>query len=134
MELCAAYSPNCAEQRCSPYSRPRFCCLGSDVCGHTRDVKLIQQSYIPLQENSIFEFIELTSAAVNASSYPTPPAIGSVYFETMRRRMQSQLKDVGNSGYKHVILSAFGCGAFLNRDWSDMGTIRTIKQVALDCT
>jgi len=79
--------------------RPRICIKGSE-----------KNDYRDLDKTDIFPFYELRSAAADLRR------VGSDSFdeEDCKRRIKSQIEVLKNKNISHVILSAFGCGAFLN--------------------
>jgi hypothetical protein len=66
------------------------------------------EGYPLLSEDMIFPFFELRAAADDLR--------GGVGFsqENCRRKIYAQLNTLKNNGVTHVVLSAFGCGAFRN--------------------
>ena len=77
-------------------------------------------SYPDLQENDYFLFYELRSAADNlfdngAGGYlTTPKPFDAAVEATMRKKIAAQLDTLIEHHLRHVVLSAFGCGAFGN--------------------
>ena len=64
--------------------------------------------YDLLADDQIFPFYELRAAAVDLRS-------GEAYnHEETRKRVAAQLDTLIEAGIRHVVLSAFGCGAFMN--------------------
>ena len=84
--------------------RPRVCIRGPEDRSR-RDL-----GYEWLPEDEIFPFYELRSAAVDLR-----PKHGQ-HFDPleMARRIAAQLDTLIEKGVRHCVLSAFGCGAFLN--------------------
>ena len=75
--------------------------------------------YAWMKEDEWFPFYELRSAALNVAYLKrSAPPMYCVDDEQvvvdMRRRIRAQFKTLMNVGVKHVVLSAFGCGAFGN--------------------
>jgi len=65
-------------------------------------------SYPWLADDEVFPFYELRAAAVDLRG-------GGVFSEEeTARRVRAQLDTLEAAGVRHVVLSAFGCGAFLN--------------------
>mmetsp|Transcript_9431 Transcript_9431/g.13839 ORF Transcript_9431/g.13839 Transcript_9431/m.13839 type:complete len:347 (-) Transcript_9431:212-1252(-) len=82
-------------------SHPRVCIRGPE------DRSLSNLGYPWLSDEEIFPFYELRSAALDLRK--------TVFDQDeMARRIGSQLDTLIESGVRHVVLSAFGCGAFLN--------------------
>jgi len=81
---------------------PRVCIRGGEMKDET------DLGYAWLHEDSYFEFHELRSAAVDLR--------GGLQFkiEECRKRIDAQLDTLTRNGIRYAVLSAFGCGAFLN--------------------
>jgi hypothetical protein len=78
---------------------PRVCVTGSK-----------QNGYRTLADDSVFPFYELRAAAVDMrGSSPTSFDEGE-----LSKRIVAQLDTCREQGVRHVVLSAFGCGAFQN--------------------
>jgi hypothetical protein len=79
-------------------------------------------SFSPLKEDKVFLFHEIRSAAVDLTDpdlgknadWEDPEFLNWFRAET-KRRIDAQLDTAILNGINHVILSAFGCGAFANR-------------------
>jgi hypothetical protein len=83
-------------------SSPRICLRGPE--DRTRS----DLGYPWLSEDQIFPFYELRSAANDLrGGLPFSP-------EDMRSRISAQLDTLTEQGVRHVVLGAFGCGAFQN--------------------
>lgn len=67
--------------------------------------------YKLLSDDEIFSFFELRSAAVNVSVRKKKPADLDIL---MAERIDAQFAALISRGFRHVVLSAFGCGAFGN--------------------
>ena len=81
---------------------PRVCIRGPE----NRDSRNL--GYEWLSDDNIFPFYELRSAAVDLRS-------GEEYnHKETRKRVAAQLDTLIEAGVRHVVLSAFGCGAFMN--------------------
>ncbi len=82
--------------------RPRVCLRGPE------DRSREDLGYRWLRDDEIFPFFELRAAA--------PDLRGGGEYDPveMRRRVRAQLATLRDAGIRHVVLSAFGCGAFLN--------------------
>jgi hypothetical protein len=81
---------------------PRVCLRGPE------DRTRTDLGYSWLSENQIFPFYELRSAANDLrGGLPFSP-------EDMRNRISAQLDTLTEQGVHHVVLGAFGCGAFQN--------------------
>ena len=82
----------------------RFCFIDSEDKG-----------YIPLAENQIFPFLDFRSAAIDCSvdrQTKLPKNVFSV--RDCMNRIHAQFLTLIEQGVRHVVLSAFGCGAFDN--------------------
>ena len=85
-------------------SRPRVCIKGREE-SNSEDI-----GYRLLDDDEIFPFYELRSAAVDMRGIPRQfydPA-------ELTKRIEAQLNTLIQRGIQHVVLSAFGCGAFEN--------------------
>lgn len=81
---------------------PRTCIRGPE------DRSRPDLGYRWLADDEIFPFVELRAAAQDLRN-------GSAFDEAdARRRIAAQLDTVVEAGLRHVVLSAFGCGAFAN--------------------
>ncbi len=91
--------------------RPRVCIKGPEVAGAPG------AGYEPLARDDLFLFYELRAAAVDLRpSRAEGPYAGSRPFDRaqMAKRIEAQLATLEQKGVQHAVLSAFGCGAFLN--------------------
>ena len=64
-----------------------------------------------LADTDVFPFFELRSAAVDMRGASRRTAYDPA---ELRKRIVAQLETCMAAGVKHVVLSAFGCGAFQN--------------------
>jgi hypothetical protein len=112
----------------------RVCFIGQDVCGYHQDPELVDISYRPLAEDKVFPFFEFKAAAYDTRPYHNWPRFkkGHLkgYEESMRRRMDNQFQELVNKQVRHVELSAFGCGAFINRAWPQLEQQNMVRKVA----
>lgn len=81
-------------------SHPRVCIKGSEGPGIT--------GYQDLNDDQYFLFYELKSAADDLRHDK------QFNENSMRRKIGAQLDTLHTNGIRHVVLSAFGCGAFAN--------------------
>lgn len=88
--------------------KPRICIKGKE------DTKASNLGYLDLPENEYFLFYELRSAADNLDPTHEGHATKPFEPESMRRKIAAQLDTLIHHGIRHVVLSAFGCGAFAN--------------------
>lgn len=70
------------------------------------------QGYAFLWNDELFDFWELRSAAINLKNFPNVDPNLLIY--GMQLRIRAQLDTLIERNIKHVVLSAFGCGAFGN--------------------
>ncbi len=83
-------------------SSPRVCVRGPE------DSSRADLGYAWLAEDRVFPFFELRAAARDLRR-------GAPFDPTdARRRIAAQLDTLVDAGTRHAVLSAFGCGAFLN--------------------
>jgi hypothetical protein len=82
--------------------KPRVCIKSGE------DSSLADLGYKCLADEEIFPFYELRAAAVDLSKG------GHFDKSECRRRIDAQLDTLIEANQRHVILSAFGCGAFAN--------------------
>ena len=68
--------------------------------------------YAQLANDEVFSFYELRSAAQDVSSLQWQDALTDNVFDDLVRRVDAQLETLKKWGIRHVVLSAFGCGAF----------------------
>jgi hypothetical protein len=83
--------------------RPRVCIRGPE------DRSRADLGYEYLADDDVFPFYELRAAAVDLRQ----PENEFSQSETVRRCV-AQLETLTEAGVRHVVLSAFGCGAFYN--------------------
>ena len=68
--------------------------------------------YAQLANDEVFGFYELRSAALDVSSESWQQAPADEVLDDLIRRVCAQLETLKKWGIRHVVLSAFGCGAF----------------------
>lgn len=68
--------------------------------------------YAQLADDAVFGFYELRSAALDVSSASWQQAPADEVLDDLIRRVGAQLGTLKKWGIRHVVLSAFGCGAF----------------------
>ena len=73
------------------------------------DERAADLGYKWLPDDDIFPFYELRSAAMNLHHSATP-----YDHDEMRHRVRAQLDTCIAQGVRHVVLGAFGCGAYCN--------------------
>lgn len=95
---------------------PRICIKDKEV----REDKNL--GYALLDEKEIFPFYELRSAALDLRNPGLRALKKEVKIEMNRKKIKAQLDTLIKNKTRHVILSAFGCGAFLN-DSTQVATI-----------
>src|SRR5262249_43776301 len=82
--------------------QPRVCIRGAE------DRSRVDLGYAWLPEDQVFPFLELRAAAQDLRD-------GSDFDpDDTRRRVSAQLHTLREHGIRHVVLGAFGCGAFRN--------------------
>ena len=68
-----------------------------------------------MPEDDIFPFFELRAAAIDQRQADgTPQKFDENMREKTRQRIEAQLHTLREKKVRHVVLSAFGCGAFQN--------------------
>lgn len=101
------------------YSHPRVLFKGKEVRNADNSINL-EKSFAPIDP---IEFYEFRSAAVDTRDLEHVDygdgSHGGIfhpekYTESMRRRIHNQLTECKRHGAEYVLLSAFGCGAFMN--------------------
>lgn len=90
--------------------KPRVCIRGPEE--HLKPLGQMEASgdigYQWLKDDQVFPFYELRAAAHDLRR-------GAQFsWEECRKRIDAQLDTLAEAGIKHVVLSAFGCGAFQN--------------------
>ena len=114
----------------------RVCLLGMDSCGDDRDKKLVDRSYVPLSNCEVFPFTEIKAAAFDTRKrkYNSWSTFMDNYFvefkESMNRRIENQFQQLVANEVRYVVLSAFGCGAFINKKWPESKQIIVVRAVA----
>lgn len=89
-------------------NKARVCIRGPENIKDTRNL-----GYTFLDHEEIFPFYELRAAAVDLSNKEQGMSV-KIYETETRKRIAAQLDTLINAGIRHVVLSAFGCGAFEN--------------------
>ncbi|CAM2735279.1 Uncharacterized protein conserved in bacteria [Legionella steigerwaltii] len=89
---------------------------GFDDFGANRNIPDSDRSYSFLHPSDIFPFYEFRSAApdLNAEPHALDSESLKQYTADLRRRIAAQLDTLILEGKAHVILGAWGCGAFKN--------------------
>jgi len=87
---------------------PRVCIRGPEA----RQQEDLGYEFLP--EDQVFPFLELRAAAVDRRGIRATEKLNADMRADMRRRIVAQLETLMDAGIRHVILSAFGCGAFRN--------------------
>lgn len=87
--------------------QPLICIKGSE------DFSEDNLGYRLLAKDEIFHFIELRSAAINVSNQRKRKRDRTIKKE-MEKRIYAQFQTLVTHKIRHVVLSAFGCGAFGN--------------------
>ncbi len=75
--------------------------------------KGLDKNYAFYPKNKRFEISVISSAAYNLE-YSSVKAGSKQYTEGTKRKIKMQLETAIQKGHKHLVLSAFGCGAFGN--------------------
>ena len=89
--------------------RPRVCIRGAE------DAPAADLGYPWLADDATFPFYELRSAAMDLRGvFTLLEPFGEEHRAEARRRIHAQLATLTEHGVRHVVLSAFGCGAFCN--------------------
>jgi hypothetical protein len=79
------------------------------------------------QRSRPFEFFELRSAAVDTRNIPLAKLNKKKYENDMILRIHHQFLTAHLAGATHLLLSAFGCGAFANPEYQDFITETVFK-------
>jgi hypothetical protein len=94
---------------------PRVCIKGREIItGGLNGQPKEYQGYDDLGEDNYFLFYELRAAADNLRDKNNQIDVSKYNETSMRKKIAAQFSTLKKSGIKHVILSAFGCGAFGN--------------------
>ena len=88
--------------------KPRICIRGPEIF-EARDL-----GYAQLPAHEVFPFYELRSAAEDLTGSLDTAARNAKCDYEMRKRIRAQLDTLVHWDVRHVVLSAFGCGAFLH--------------------
>ena len=88
----------------SPF--PLICIKGREVWNRGS-----VEGYAPLDASEVFPFLELRTAAVDTHYVDDGDEI---IILNMERRIRAQFLTLKERGVRHLVLSAFGCGAFGN--------------------
>lgn len=92
--------------------KPRICIRGREYPRPINQKCTLENiGYEFLSDNNIFRFYELRVAALDLRN--KPPFGDKEYIKTSQR-IQNMLTTLKKKGIRHVILGAFGCGAFEN--------------------
>ena len=86
--------------------KPLICMRGREVFERN------DLGYEPLSDDEIFPFLELRTAAMDLRN--TRRIDWEAVRENMAARIDAQLNTLHKRGIRHIVLSAFGCGAFGN--------------------
>ena len=100
-------------------ARPRVCIRGPE--DSSRD----DLGYPWLADDEVFPFYELRAAAVDLRGKQAFDA------DEAARRVAAQLDTLIEHGVRHAVLSAFGCGAFLNPADQVARIVRSIRQLEM---
>ena len=91
----------------------RICFKGKE------DTENYKQSYKLMNDDNIFRFNELRCAAIDTREWNVQKI--NVEFDEyqtgMETRIINQFQTLIENHQKHVVLSAFGCGVFINNKW-----------------
>jgi hypothetical protein len=78
-----------------------------------------ETSYRPLAEDKVFPFFEMRSAAVDTRGIDVKEFDFPRYVREMKMRVRKQFDALRKHKIKNVVLSAFGCGAFIGRQFEE---------------
>ena len=95
---------------------PRICFRNGETSTDIKSSprKLCNYGYTFLHPDEYFPFLELRAAALDLRKYSEAEKESPWVGAEMTKRIRAQLRTLVNKSCQHVILSAFGCGAFLN--------------------
>jgi hypothetical protein len=94
-------------------AKPRVCIRGQEQIRKENGMTQVIQWYEPLPVDRVFPFYELRAAAVDLRPTEKNPTKTYDHKET-EKRVAAQLETLISENVRHVVLSAFGCGAFEN--------------------
>jgi hypothetical protein len=116
--------------------KQRVCLLGMDSCGDARNKNLVDCSYAPLSHCDVFPFTEIKAAAFDTrkQKYDKWSTFRNKHFVefkgSMNRRIENQFQQLFAKKVRYVVLSAFGCGAFINKKWPKTKQVTVVRLVA----
>ena len=107
--------------------KPRVCFVTQEQSN------MIDSSYLDMSYDgqTPFLFLELKSAAVDTRKTNVSAFNIQNYKNTMERNIENQFKTLESNEQQYVVLSAYGCGAFINRYWPLSLQLSIIRLVAL---
>jgi hypothetical protein len=93
-------------------ANPRVCIRGQEEIREENGMTQLIKWYDPLPFDRVFPFYELRAAAVDLRPYDKPEE--AYDHKETEKRVAAQLETLISKKVRHVVLSAFGCGAFKN--------------------